>query len=117
MKKIFGKFRSRAGETLVEAMAAILVFTLASILLFTMVNSASRLNKQAIDSDLELSAELRFAEQKMKTNGSGKVTVVIGNISADEFDVNLYRKDEEAVFSYSTVKEPAGPAEPAESAD
>lgn len=103
MKTLMNKLRSHAGETLVEAMAAILVFTLASIMLFTMVNAASTINKQALKSDAEVSAELYFAEEKRTPESSGECELLIGSSPAEKYEVNIFRSAPGALYSYSFV--------------
>ncbi len=62
MKKILARVQARQGETLVEAMAAILIFTLSSIFLFSMLSTAARINKAAQFSAQAQCEELRYAE-------------------------------------------------------
>lgn len=45
MKEILSTLRGKQGETLIESLAAILVFTLSSIIFLTMVSSASHINQ------------------------------------------------------------------------
>lgn len=47
MKMILKKLKNSRGESLVESLVSILIFTLASILFLTMVNSSARINEAA----------------------------------------------------------------------
>ena len=103
MKKLLKKLRSNAGETLVELMAAILVFTFASILLFSMITAATNINRAAKESDAAISSELKVAEQKVAANKESgvNVSVKISGTVVDTEAVDLYRKDASSLYSYS----------------
>lgn len=62
MRKIIRKLRSNSGETLVETMASILVFTLSSILLLSMIAAASKINYATKAADKQIAEELLVAE-------------------------------------------------------
>lgn len=62
MKKVMNKLRSSRGETLVESMAAILIFTLASILFLSMVNAASTTNLAVRQEEERVQATVNAAE-------------------------------------------------------
>ena len=47
MKHVMKRLKSKAGETLVESMAAILIFTFASIIMLSMVSYAADINTAA----------------------------------------------------------------------
>ena len=51
MKQMLNKLKSKAGESLVESLAAILIFTMASIVMYTMVTTASDINLKAKEMD------------------------------------------------------------------
>jgi len=103
LKKMLKRLRSAKGESLIESMAAILIFTLASIILLAMISTSARLNKTAKDIDHAIETELLAAEQKKTaTAGSNKVTFSIGNIKIDEEEVSLYRAaGDNTLYSYS----------------
>lgn len=51
MKTIFRRLKSTRGESLIESMAAILIFTFASILFLSMVNAAADVNLSVREAD------------------------------------------------------------------
>ena len=75
MKKVLKKLRSKSGETLVESIAAILIFTLASILFFSMVNASANINTETKKADREYYAQQVTAEAGTGATQSGTVSV------------------------------------------
>lgn len=53
MRMILKRLKNRAGETLVESMVSILIFTLASIILLTMISASADVNQIAQREDKE----------------------------------------------------------------
>ena len=47
MKALFRKLKSKVGESLIETLCAILIFTMASIIMYSMVTSAGDINRTA----------------------------------------------------------------------
>jgi len=73
--------RSRKGETLVEAMVSILIFTLSSIILFTMISAATNINRSVKAADATRQTQLEIAEASAASSEhckDGMVTVVSG---------------------------------------
>lgn len=109
------KLRSKKGESLVESLVAILIFTLSSIMLFTMISAASDLNSAAKRADEEHRREMIYAEQgedfvreedlmlQSGVNGSGVVTFSLEGSGEElcRYSVSLYRLDEDSLYSYS----------------
>ena len=62
MKQLFSKLHGKRGESLIESLAAILVFTLSSIIFLTMVSSASRINKTVKDEYATFQAQVAAVE-------------------------------------------------------
>lgn len=62
MEKILQRLKSNAGETLIESLVSILIFTLASILFLTMVSSSTRINESAKEMDEEVSGQRQTME-------------------------------------------------------
>ena len=102
MKKIIKRLKSRAGESLVESMAAILVFTLASIIMLSMVSTSANINETAKASDQKLAEELAVAEKGTGTSITLGATVTIDFLgsSQESVSVDLYRKDDAALYAY-----------------
>ena len=117
MKRLIARLRKRSGETLVESMAAILVFTLSSLLLFSLVNTANRINEATRQADLERQSQLSVAESGISSRTS-KVYIYIDDpeFARESVPVYIAQKEQEdgappALYSYfravqSTVTEP-----------
>ena len=58
------RLRSKRGETLVETLAAILVFSLASIMLFSMLSSAADINRTVQETREKNEQELESIERQ-----------------------------------------------------
>lgn len=92
------KLKSRRGETLVEAMASIVIAALSVALLFTCVMAASQINRMALAADEAFYADLTAAEEQTddadhpKENGRIK-------INGTDFDIYLYGG--EGLYSYA----------------
>lgn len=100
------KTRFNRGETLIESLAAILVFTLSSIALFTMLSTANKLNGKAKDTDALYRDEIAKVERADTGHTDGTVKVTLksekGDLVIDTVQVDVYsgssRKD--ALHSY-----------------
>ena len=94
MKQILNKLRSRAGESLVESLAAILIFTMASIGMFSMVTSAADINQTAKEADRTSQEQLLIAEQGEGRGTPGTVTMTLtsgdNTINVIVADVDIY---------------------------
>ena len=71
MNTIFNRLASRRGESLIESMVAILVFTFASIIMLTMITSAVNINQVAKDADQAYFEQMTAIEAKGGTPSSG----------------------------------------------
>ena len=100
------KLRSRKGETLVESMVSILIFTLSSILLLTMISAASSINKAAKESDASRQAQLSAAEAGENSSIQGaKVGIAVGGNSASvTYDVYISQLEPGALYSYFRLR-------------
>jgi Tfp pilus assembly protein PilX len=105
MNKILNKLRSKAGESLIESLAAILIFTMASVGMFSMVTAAARINETAKQTDREYQEQMAHAEQGEESAESGVVTMTLSRGGTKEdirvivADVDLYGT-EEGLFAY-----------------
>ena len=77
MKMIIKKLRSRAGESLVESLAAILVVTMASIVMYSMVTAAADINTKAKNNDLSIQQQMDVAERADHASGEGTIYMYI----------------------------------------
>ena len=100
MKKLIKKLRSRAGESLVESMAAILIFTLASIIMYTMITAAADINTTAKQVDRTIQEQLVVAERADTATDTGSVTMTMGGKTVLSEQVNIYGGQDGALYSY-----------------
>ena len=77
MKKLLKKMRSKCGETLVEAIASILIFTFSSIILLSMISAATDINQAAKAADNAMREELYVAEAQAENPKPGTVTISV----------------------------------------
>jgi Tfp pilus assembly protein PilV len=96
MKK---KLRSRAGETLIEVMAAILVVTLSVTMLYSLLMSATTINKRTAALSEKYSGEQNDAETRA-ASADGTVTVTYDSAQVS-VPVEIYRSGPDALTSYS----------------
>lgn len=93
MKKIIRKLKSKAGESLVESMAAILIFTLSSIALLSMISASADINRTAKVADQQFQEQMTVVE-KAEVAGSteGHVTFKVNNKLVAEDKVYICQK-------------------------
>lgn len=111
IKKLIKRLRSISGESLVESMASVLIFTLASIALLTMINASANINTEAKEADAIHQEQMSIAEKAADENlVAGDHAVVFTFESSNSKlsgmtireDVDVYQKpgDSNALFSY-----------------
>lgn len=108
MKKIM---KDKKGETLVEVLCAILIFTLASVILYSMVTSASRVNMKAKEHYASLEDQLAVAEHAKVDASTPRtdLTLTIRNSKgtqvggAKTITVNIFQQEEDGLSSYFKV--------------
>lgn len=77
MSNLFDRIRQNRGETLLESMAAILIFTFASIALLTMLMTAGNLNEKAAQQTQAQAAAMALAEMGEGAAGTGTVRIIL----------------------------------------
>ena len=109
MKKAIKKLRSKSGETLIESIAAILVFTLSSILFFSMVNAAANINITTKEADRayytqQVLAEAGTGAASDAQKKSGTVYVDCGGGTLYSHPITVVSKDGtlNTLYSYYT---------------
>ena len=112
MNKIFKKLRSRAGESLMESLAAIVIFTLASLVMYSMVTAAADINMTAKEKDRAVQEQMVVAEQAENSAGSGTINMYIIDAAGNEksvstVEVDIYGEDGD-LYSYFTKEGGAG---------
>jgi Tfp pilus assembly protein PilV len=107
MKKLYRRLRSRRGESLVESMVSILIFTLSSVLFFTMVTSATRINQTVKESDEKLQAQRLVMEgaseadaQSGTTETTGDVTITINGVTSTYQVKKVSATGEDNLYAY-----------------
>lgn len=90
MKTLMRKLKSKAGESLVESLASILIFTMASIILFSMVTTAADLNTKAKEQDALNQQYLKSVEKGENQTGSGEVLITMGSEDIASVAVDVY---------------------------
>lgn len=98
MKKVLKFIHSKCGETLVESVLAILIFTLASIIMLSMISAANNINQTAKDADREYFDQLVSAELASGTATQGEVTFAFSGETV-RVDVDIYGT-EDGLYAY-----------------
>lgn len=75
MKKLFSRLRGSRGESLIESLAAILVFTLSSIIFLTMVTSANNINRTVKDEYAAFQEQRQAIENVTPTSPPAELTI------------------------------------------
>ena len=102
--------KNKKGESLIETLAAILVFTMASIALYSMVTTAAGINIRVHQNDVRVQQEMEVAEKAEGPGGSGKVYIdltiqenghpITKSLLPEGFPFKVYRKQGGKLFSY-----------------
>lgn len=114
MKKIILKLKSKAGESLVESMAAILIFTLSSIALLSMISASADINRTAKVADQQFQKQMTVVEKAESTDAetgyvakTGYVTFMINkdpnnpvSIAEDKVYICQEKGNNSALYAY-----------------
>ena len=104
MKKLMKKLRSRRGESLVEVLCAILIFTLSSVGMYSMVMAANNINATAKEADQAFQEQMAIVERADTTGSDGKVVMTVTKSGSNTVvaqmtvDVDLYQTED--LYSY-----------------
>lgn len=79
MKTILTRLKETRGETLIESMIAILIFTFASILFLTLVTSAANINTTVKEADESFQSQQLAVENNTTTTKSATVSLKKGD--------------------------------------
>ena len=102
MKNFLRKLKSKAGESLIESMAAILIFTMASIVMYTMVTTAADINRTAKEMD-EKNQEHMIAVEKglpEAQNGNAEISFYLNGTEIAETLVDIYGGQDGSLYTY-----------------
>lgn len=114
MGAIFNKLKSKVGESLIESLAAILIFTMASIVMYSMVTTAGDINREVKEMDAKNQAHMLAVEKGLPTskNGTAKVTFTIGSgasaVTIADESVDIYGGENGSLFTYFVQTETGG---------
>lgn len=108
MRQILRKLTGKKGETLVESLCAILVFTLSSVAMYTMVMAAANINTTAKQTDMTIQNEMLVAEKAEGNGENGRITMTIyvgsetaNSVGTVSVDVEVYRASQSgSLYSY-----------------
>ena len=73
MAQLFKRLKSKSGESLIESLAGILIFTLASITMLTMVTTGSNINAAAKKADEQYYEDMVLIERAAPTDATDLV--------------------------------------------
>ena len=107
MKKLPKKLGSRKGETLIEALASVLIFTFASIILLSMISAAASINRTAKEADQALRSELFAAEAQEDgegMEGSVEISVSGSNQPPTRVAVEYYGEGAGKLYTFNIIK-------------
>lgn len=104
MKKLIKKLKSRRGESLVEVLCAILIFTLSSVGMYSMVMAANSINATAKEADRAYQQQMEIVEKADTAGTDGEVVMTITKsgtntvVAQMHVDVKLYQTED--LYSY-----------------
>ena len=101
MKNFLRKLKSKAGESLIESLAAILIFTMASIVMYTMVTTAGDLNRTTKEMDYANQQHMIAVEKGLPDakNGSAVITFSLGSTEIAQTQVDIYGGENDSLFT------------------
>lgn len=104
MKQVFRKLKQKSGETLVEVLCAILIFTLSSVGMYSMVMTANNINAEAKKKDQEIQQQMIACEKGDGYGTPGTVSMTItdgrGNATTVSVAVEIYGNIDGELYSY-----------------
>ncbi len=104
MSNLMRKLKSRKGETLVESLASILIFTMASIVLYSLVTTAGHINGEAKKKDQQIQTQMVAVERgdPASLTGSGQVTMTLdgSEVEIAKVKVDIYGGQNNSLFAY-----------------
>ncbi len=105
MEHLIKKLKSKAGESLVESMAAILIFTLTSIALLSMISASADINRTAKVADEQFQQQMvvvEKAEAQGDNSTPGRVTFTVNDkqIAQDEVYICREKDNDSALYAY-----------------
>lgn len=106
MRRIAERMKRKSGETLIESLVSILIFTCASIIMLTMITAAGDINRRAKDADRAHFSQMTAAEMaEGEAVANGTVTFTVNGVS-ESVCVDVYGQGTDLYAYYAT--EPTG---------
>lgn len=81
MGHVKNKLSQRAGDTLIETIAAILIVALSAVLLLSAAAVSVNANRKTIAADEKFAAEIQAAEAMTETSSSGSINITAQGFS------------------------------------
>lgn len=106
MNKILTRLKSKKGETLVESMAGILIFTFGSIIMLSMITSAADINTAAKKADEEFFSQMVQVEL---AQGGATGTVSIATPAGTDTAAVVISGTTDGLYAYYAGTAPAAP--------
>lgn len=100
MKQLFNRLKGCRGETLVESLAAILIFTFGSIIMLSMITSAATINNAVKEADQNYFKDLQVVEKadpSKSTTSSIKFSI---HERSETISVDVYRRESNSLYAY-----------------
>lgn len=115
MNKLFKKLKSRKGESLLEALVAILVFTMSSIMMYSMVTTAADLNLTARKMDEKYRQQMYVAELAKNAGTTKDITIKLTECAGTSTNkdmgtakVAVYSEKSGSLYAYYRIPEGGG---------
>lgn len=109
MKKHLKFLRLKKGETLVETLAAILIFTLGSIFMLSMISSSVKIDTRANHADELRQNQLAVSQSAQDSSFTGTVKIIQGDKELASTDVEIFGGEKEdgvrSFYSYLEKEE------------
>lgn len=106
MNKILTRLKNKAGETLVESMAGILIFTFGSIIMLSMVTSAADINTATKEADQEYFSQM--VQVELAQGGTNGTVIITTPSGTDEVSVSISGTTD-GLYAYYAGTAPAAP--------
>ena len=106
MNAFFKKLKSKTGESLIESLCAVLIFTMASVVLFSMVSVAGDINGKAKAKDRENQEHLVAVESANDSEKNGSAVFVFslptssGNKTVATVTADIYGGKNGSLYAY-----------------
>lgn len=111
MKRLLNKLRSKAGESLVEVLCAILIFTMASVGMYSMVMAANNINATAKEADKKFQEDMLIVEKADGTGAEGTITMTYTDSKGKTHNFSAYVDVYQSGDLFSYFKKDAGGTE------